>query len=170
MGPISAADYGIVSALKCERVLLKFDPKDLNGSTRNGGAAVACSDGDTDIRVFHGQISHRPHCQLITGGTLRYIPSFRGYKKRFAFELMRDLKALMSIKETKTLFLYLHAPCGMAIKYLYGIREQISLAAEARNFFASDQFFVPEKIHLLFHVKRLDTGGDLKQRTYKIAL
>lgn len=169
MGPISDADQVVVSALKREGVLLKFDPKDLSGSTKNGGVAVICSDGDTDMQLFHRLISHRPHCQQITGGSLRYVPSFRGYRKRFAIDLMGDLQLLMNVKETKTLFLYFHTPCGMAIKYECGIREQIALAAEAREFFARDSFFVPKKIHILFHTKKL-MDGILEQNTYKIVV
>lgn len=167
MEHVSAHDQAILDALKLEGILSKFDPKELNGSTRNGGAAVICSDGDTDMQLFHRLISHRPHCQQVAGGSLRYVPSFRGYKKRFAVELMRDLKDLMRIKDTKTLFLYFHAPCGMAAKFDCGIREQIALAVEAREFFSQDSFFVPAKIHILFHTKKL-MGGILEQNTYKI--
>lgn len=167
MGPISDQDQVVVTALKEERILLKFDPKELNGSTKNGGVALDCADGDTDLSVYHRLISHRPHEIKIFGGSLIFAPSFRGYDKDFAAKLVINLKLGMEVKDTKTLFLYFHAPCGMAIKYQHDIKEQIALAVEARNFFIQDPFFVPEKIHILFHTKKL-RGEVLEQNTYKI--
>lgn len=169
MGIISEADVLIVRALKEEGVLLKFDPKELNGSSKNGGVAVICSDGDIDAPFFHAQLTHRPHCVRVFGGSLLFAPSFRGYEPNFTAQLVANLKEGMIVKDTKTLFLYVHAPCGMATKYQHGIREQVALAAEARRFFAEDSFFVSTKILALFHVKK-EVDGKLEQNTYRIVM
>lgn len=174
MGPISEHDQAVVTALKSEGVFLKFDFKDLNGSTRNGGVGIPCGDGDTDIHKSQALISHRPHCLRVFGGALVFAPSYRGYDADFAAMLVKNLKAGMEAKDTKSLFLYFHAPCGMATKHKHSIREQIALAVEARDFFIRDPFFVPEKIHILFHTKKLvvDATGQkvLEQNTYKIVI
>lgn len=167
MGIISQADVAVVRVLKEEGVLLKFDPKELNGFSKNGGVAVICSDGDIDAPFFHAQLTHRPHCLRVFGGSLLFAPPFRGYEPDFAARLVANLKQGMTVKDTKTLFLYVHAPCGVANKYQHGIREQIALAFEARNLFAQDDFFVPDKIYALFHVKK-GVDGKLEQNTYRI--
>lgn len=169
MRTISEADVLAVRALKEGGVLLKFKPEELNGFSKNGGVAVICSDGDIDAPSFHAQISHRPHCVRIFGGSLLFAPSFRGLKRGFAHDLKANIKAGMQVKETETLFLYIHAPCGVATQYEYGIKEQIALVAEARRFFIRDHFFVPEKIHSLFHVKKM-IDGRLEQNTYRIVI
>lgn len=169
MGTISQEDVLVVRALKQRGVLLKFDPKELNGSSKNGGVAVICSDGDIDAPFFHAQISHRPHCVRIFGGSLLFASSFLGFKRHFACDIKANIRAGMEVKETKTLFLYVHAPCGVATQYEIGIEAQIALAAEAREFFIRDHFFVLEKIHALFHVKKM-VEGRLEQNTYRIVI
>lgn len=167
MEHVSVHDQAILDALKIEGILLKFDPKELNGSTKNGGVAGDCGDGDTDLSVYHRKISHRPHEIKVFGGAMVFAPSYRGYDKAFAAKLVKNMKAGMEAKETKSLFLYFHAPCGMAAKYNHSIREQIAMAIEARCFFIRDPFFVPEKIHTLFHTKRLRDSA-IEQNTYRI--
>ena len=96
---------------------------------------------------------------------------FGGFRGAFAVGLLENLRQGMTVKETKTLFLYFHAPCGMAMAHDHGIEEQVqTLAPEAREFFSSDNFFDRHKIHLLFHVKRINKGGAEEQNTYKIVI
>ena len=76
----------------------------------------------------------------------------------------------MIAKDTQRVYLYVHAPCGVASHYNYGIREQLTLAAEAREFLLKNSFFVREKIFIFFHVKKTNPEGQLEQNTYRIAL
>jgi len=167
-GIISQTENEVVSRLKREDKLQRFKLEEFKGLTRNGGVAVICLDGDIDAFNHHTAITHRPHCLRVFGGPLVFARSFPGFREAFAVGLLENLRLGMTIKDTKTLFLYLHAPCGLAITYNYGIEEQLGLTAEIRNFFVGDQFFLPEKIHCLFHVKRINKGGELEQNTYKI--
>lgn len=169
METISAEDNQLVSRLKSSGTLLRFRPEEFMGLTRNGGVAVICSDGDISAPDYHAKLIHRPHCLRVFGGSLVFAPLFRGFREAFAVGLLENLRQGMTVKDTKTLFLYFHAPCGVAAAYNHGIEEQLELAQGAKRFFASDNFFVPSKIHLLFHVKRINKAGALEQNTYKIA-
>lgn len=167
---ISAEDNALVSQLKKKGLLVKFDPNEFRGATRNGGVAVMCSDGDVDIPVHHMQLTHRPHCLRIFGGPLLLAQSFPRFNENFAIDLSSNLQLGMEAKDTKRVYLYVHAPCGVAHKYNLGILEQLKLAVEARDFLAGDSFFDPDKIFVFFHVKRINKAGVLEQNTYKIAL
>ncbi|OGF23962.1 hypothetical protein A3H66_01470 [Candidatus Falkowbacteria bacterium RIFCSPLOWO2_02_FULL_45_21] len=99
MGPISKEDNQVVSELKRQGILLKFDPKDLNESTKNGGVAVDCSDGDIDLTDYHRRkISHRPHEMKVFGGSLAFARSFRGFREAFAVGLLENLRQGMTLK------------------------------------------------------------------------
>ncbi|MDO8668193.1 MAG: hypothetical protein Q7K35_03810 [bacterium] len=167
-GVISAEENTVVSQLKKDGILQRFDPATIFGIAKNGGVGVMCSDGDPDMFPYHTRLTHRPHCVRLFGGSLLFAPSFKGFNEALAFGLLGNIRQGMTVKHTQTLFLYVHAPCGVAAMYGYGIEDQIKLAIEAMEFFAADNFFRRNKIHLLFHVKRINRAGALEQNTYKI--
>lgn len=169
-GTISKEENQVVSDLKKQGVLQRFDPETILGISKNGGVAVICSDGDIDAFNHHTRMTHRPHCVRLFGGPLLLAPSFRRFNQALAFGLLGNIRQGMTVKHTQTLFLYVHAPCGVATMYDYSIEDQIKLAVEAKEFFAADNFFVHNKIHLLFHVKRINKAGALEQNTYKISV
>ncbi|MDO8593050.1 MAG: hypothetical protein Q7R92_04785 [bacterium] len=168
--PITAEDNKIVSQLKKDGVLLKFVLDEVRGKAKNGGVAFVCSDGDIDASLYHRQISHRPHEIKLFGGPLLLAPSYKGFDEVFAKFILANMKSGMMHKRTRYSHLYFHSPCGMAYDlYGYSIPEIISLAREAKDFMLEDSFFLPEKIDLYFHVKRINKAESMEQNSYLLA-
>lgn len=163
-GVISSKENEYISGLKRYGVLQKFNPEEIRGIDENGGVAVVCSDGDIDAEPFHRRISHRPHAVRIFGGPLLLAPGFGGYDAGLERRLIENIKQGMEVKKTRTLYLYFHAPCGMALAHHHDIRETLEMAKATGESLASDEFF--SKVFTLFHVKRINKGGDLEQNIY----
>jgi len=129
---------------------------------------VICSDGDIDAEPFHRRLSHRPHAIKIFGGTLLLAPSFGGFNGNFAAAIIENIKQGMKVKKTRTLYLYFHAPCGMAIEFNHDIPEVLKLAGSVKHIVTIDDFF--SRVFTLFHVKRVNSSGNLEEDTYLINL
>lgn len=166
-GVISSAENEYISELKQHGVLQKFKPEEeMSGIDKNGGVAVICSDGDIDAEPFHRRISHRPHAVKIFGGPLLFAPGFGGYDAGFKRKLIENIKQGMENKKTSTLYLYFHAPCGMAAVHNHNIREILDMAMAIGEIFARDKFF--SRVFTLFHVKRINKRGALEQNVYLV--
>ena len=167
-GVISSKENEYVSRLKYRGVLQRFNPEDeyINGISKNGGVAVMCSDGDIDAELFHRRISHRPHAVKIFGGPLLFSPNFGGYDAGFAEKIIKNIKQGMEVKQTRTIYFYFHAPCGMAAAHHHDIREILDMAMSVSGIFDRADFF--SKVFALFHVKRINKGGALEQNVYFI--
>lgn len=167
-GFISSKENEYIGGLKQSGVLKKFNPEDedINGINKNGGVAVICSDGDIDAEPFHRRLSHRPHAVKIFGGPLLFASSFGGYGAGFARKLIKNIKQGMEVKNTSVIYLYFHAPCGMAVAYNHDIREILEMAMSVGCIFDRDDFF--SRVFTLFHVKRINKGGILEQNVYLV--
>lgn len=166
-GPISSEQNLVVSGLKNRGILRRFNPEEeMSGVTKNGGVGIMCFDGDIDAELFHRRISHRPHVVKIVGGPLLLAPNFAEYDDIFAKKIIENIKKGMVVKQTRTIFLYFHAPCGVAMKFDYDIPQILDLAKDARDVLAGDKFF--SRIFTLFHVKRVNKGGELEQNVYAL--
>lgn len=166
-GPISPEQNLVISNLKNIGILRRFNPEEeMSGVTKNGGVGIMCSDGDIDAELFHRRISHRPHAVKIFGGPLLLAPNFGGYDSSFAEKIIENIKQGMEVKQTRTVFFYFHAPCGVATKFNYDIPQILELAKDSRDVLAGDKFF--SRIFTLFHVKRVNKGGELEQNVYAL--
>lgn len=163
-GVISMEENEYISGLKRYGVLQKFNPEEIRGIDENGGVAVVCSDGDIDAEPFHRRISHRPHAVRIFGGPLLLAPGFGGYDAGLERRLIENIKQGMEVKKTRTLYLYFHAPCGMALAHHHDIKEILNMAMSVSGIFDRADFF--SRVFTLFHVKRINKGGILEQNVY----
>ena len=168
-GTISNVENELISQLKKDGTLKRFNPdKEMKNIAKNGGVAVICSDGDIDAEPFHRRLSHRPHAIKIFGGPLLFAPTFGGYDVVFARKLIENIKQGMEVKKTRTLYLYFHAPCGMATAYKHEIQDVLEMAQNVNEIFTSDGFF--SRVITLFHAKRINRAGNLEENTYLINL
>jgi len=168
---ITEEENAIVSQLKKDGILRRFSPDEVRGKTRNGGVAFICSDGDIDASFYHRKISHRPHEVKLFGGPLLLAPSFKGFDDIDAAFILGNMKSGMLHKRTRFCHLYFHAPCGVAQdQYGYTIQEVIEMAKEAKAFIIKDSFFLPEKIDVYFHIKRINKAKILEQNSYLLAV
>jgi len=166
-GTVTAEENEMVSRLKKQGVLKRFQPEtELGGVAKNGGVAVICSDGDIDAEPFHRRISARPHAIKLFGGPLILAPRFGGYNHTLAYEIMKNIKQGMAVKKTRTLYLYFHAPCGMAAEHKHDLSEVLEMAKSVYQRFRDDGSFA--RVFLLFHVKRVNRAGNLEENTYII--
>ncbi|MBI2459184.1 MAG: hypothetical protein HYV53_01365 [Parcubacteria group bacterium] len=164
-GIISRKENELISNFKKNGTLKKFNPEEeMQGLAKNGGVAVICADGDIDAELFHRRISHRPHAIRIFGGPLLFSPNFGGYDEGFARKMIENVKQGMEVKKTRTLYLYFHAPCGLATAFNHEIPEILDLARSVNGSFTSDNFFF--RVFTLFHVKRINKGGIMEQNVY----
>lgn len=167
-GFISEAERDIVRKLLKNGVLEKINLEEGKKLTRNGGVAVMCSDGDVDMAHFHGKISGRPHMIRLFGGPLLLAPSFlRSFSRTFASNLFDNIRWGMEAKDTHTVFLYFHAPCGVATMFGHNIPQIIQMAEEAREM-TLDALGIHnlEKLYIFFHVKRMNKAQSPEQNTY----
>ena len=166
-GVISNQENEYISGLKQHGVLQRFNPeKEMRCIDENGGVAVMCSDGDIDAEQFHRWISYRPHTIRVFGGPLLFAPSFGGYDTGFARQLIKNIKQGAEVKNTRTLYLYFHSPCGMATAHHHDIREVLDMAMSVGDIFDRDNFF--SRVFTFFHVKRINKGEILEQNVYLV--
>lgn len=139
----------ILDDLKRRGILVPFRPEEAVGITRNGGVAIICGDGDVDIFLYHCfSLSSRPHAIKLFGGPLAMCSDFRGYDQGLASGLVKNIILGMEAKETSTVFIYFHYPCGMARKFGYDLRGTLQLAQ-------SHGIVIPgaSDIYTLFHYR-----------------
>ena len=105
--------------------------------------------------------------ERLFGGPLLLCPSFRGYDGEFAQDIVKNIAWGMEAKNTKTIFLYFHFPCGVARKFGHSIEEVVKMAAEAKTAIAG---LKPKKVFIFFQVKRINKGGQEEQNTYRLRL
>lgn len=163
-GAITEQEGRLISDLKRSGVLIRFIPE--AKTAENGGVAVVCSDGDIDASIFHRRISKRPHEVKIFGGPLFFSPKFGGYQPDFERAIMANIKQGMEVKGTSTIFLYFHAPCGMAMAYKHNIQEVLEMAGEVSQRFLDSGLF--GQVFPLFHVKRINKAEKVEENTYLI--
>ncbi len=164
---LTGEENELVSTFKKDGVFQRFTVEELRSVTKNGGVAIICSDGDIDAYFYHTKISQRPHAIKVFGGPLILSPDFAGYNKIFTQGLIENLKWGMEAKQTETIFLYSHYPCGVAIKFRHYFEVTVALTARLKEIFLADSFFKPDKIYSLFHVKRMNKSGQIEQNTYR---
>jgi len=163
---LTDAEYGIIRSLKRRKVLQKFNINDLFHATRNGGVAVFCGDGDIDASWFHRHGVERPHAIKLFGGPLLLSTTFRRYEFSFASRVIENIKWGMEAKDTKSLFLYFHYPCGVAEKFGHNLLDILNAIPVVMKEFREDKFFNFQKIFPFLHVRRMNRGNNLEQNTY----
>jgi hypothetical protein len=167
MGFLSDSERDCVRSFKDSGVLRVYSESEFQNITRNGGVATFCGDGDTDVRHHHERtITNRPHAQEHFGGVLIHSRLFRGYDEFYAMGAMRNMGWGMEAKDTASVFLYPHYPCGVATKFDHSIQEVFLMTAEVHIRFLEEYGFSPGKVHSFFHVKRLNKGAREEQNTY----
>lgn len=161
---LSMEEYALKSRMKRLGILKRFKPEEIKGIARNGGVAIWCGDGDVDMRSHHKRaVSHRPHCSANFGGPLLFVPAFAGYDPCYAKSIFENIREGMGAKKTKTVFAYFHYPCAMAIKHKHGLAEVFGMIPAAVGILKKEGF---ERIHILFHAKRLNVHKQEEQNTY----
>lgn len=169
MGELSKVEYEIVQSLKKRDALYEFKIEELKNLTLNGGIAIICGDGDIDVRRYHSRMRPcRPHSIMVFGGPLVFAPSFRGYSEFLVRDLCTNMRWGMEAKDTKSIFLYFHYPCGVASKFDYSIFDVLLKVPEVVSSF--EQNFKGSNIHTFFHAKRRNRRGLIKQNTYRFAV
>lgn len=159
-----------VSRLKKEGGLLRVTAEQLQGMTRHGGSFYVCSDNKIDALSHHIQIVNSNPIMHF-GMPYLLVPEYRGYKKEYADATLGYSAEGMNLKSTQAIFLCFHYPCGHA-KVLHGhsLEEALQMAAKLTIMLKADKRFNPQKIHPLFHVKRINKGGKLEQNTYLMVI
>lgn len=166
MAVLTLEEYALKREMKEKGILKRFDTGEIRGMAKNGGMAILCGDGDIDVRSYHKKaVSERPHCKADFGGPLLLLPSFHGYDSCYAKGIIGNIKAGMEVKKTKTVFCYFHYPCGMAKAYHHGLLDVFKMMPEAAEILRREGF---ERIHILFHVKRLNKKKEEEQNTYLV--
>jgi hypothetical protein len=168
MALLSPEDVKVVKSLKKLKQFQSFTKAELSSLTRNGGSGFFCGDGDIDALGYHAEAIARPHHQACYGGPLILAHSYRDFDPRFAENMIRNMKIGMKIKNTKTVFLYFHYPCGAALSLGYFLDQVLGFAHEAVSLLKKDKFFDPEKIYVFFHFKWEGKKRRLVQKTYRL--
>lgn len=155
----------MVTNLKSNGVLKSYTKDDWRGVATNGGVAIVCSDGDIDAYQHHAKVvSPRPHCLKVFGGPLLLAPSFPEFEQHINDFLMKQIGLGMSIKETGTIFVMFHHPCGMAMKHGYNLKDILECAWGAHRNLINSRLR-PKKVFTFLHVKKAG-----RQSTYLLDL
>ncbi len=157
-----------IKDLKKEKIFHSFSKEEFKGITVNGGVGIFCSDGDIDVYNYHQKVvTKRSHSIQIFGGILNLAPSFEGYKAGFARGIISNIKLGMKAKNTKTIFLYSHYPCGVASSFNLKIWDVVRTTEEVRERLVEVFSFDETKIHCFFYVKKRENKGKKEeQNTY----
>lgn len=179
MGYLSEGERGFVRKMKKLHILRNFSVDDMRQLTKNGGVMLTCSDGDVDISKYHSYaVSGRPHEIKVFGGTLNVCQEYGGYDTEEENVIVKNIIKGFLAKQTKTLFLDHHFPCGMAGKYNHGIAEVLCFAYLSNLRFRTDLIkkineILPIELNLreervfdFFHVKWINKKGEEEQSMY----
>lgn len=166
MGNLNPREIIFVADLKKAGIIRSINPEEIAGITKNGGVGIFCGDGDIDARQFHRKmITNRPHKISIFGGVLALAKNYPGYEEHFATALINNILAGMGAKDTRTIFLCPHFPCGMASAHGLSIENVIDLSKEVHLDIVQRGMFNGERVHSFFHIKRSGEKEDI-QETY----
>ena len=83
-----------------------------------------------------------------------------------ASRIIENIRWGMEAKDTKSLFLYFHYPCGVAEKFGHSLVDVLGAIPFVMKEFREDKFFDYQKIFPFFHIPRLNKTGNLEQNTY----
>jgi hypothetical protein len=179
MGYLTGQERDFVRKLKEQGILRLFSPELTKGVTKNGGVLISCSDGDVNIHEYYREaISDRPHAIKTFGGTLNACSQFGGYDPEEERVILRNIVKGFVAKQTRTLILGHHYPCGMATEYGHGLEEVIRLNYLTHLRFSTvlkellNKLLPPElaleedRIFDFFHVKRINKGEEVEENMY----
>ena len=136
---MSEEDNAYTQQLKAFQVLQAFSIEELLGFTNNGGVWNHCPDGDIELLDYLRKFNERIHGAGPPGGPLNFCPGlFGGFEQFHEDSALYSIANLFEAKETKTLCLATHFPCGMAKKHKHTIQEVVHMAYIAHIRFCTD--------------------------------
>jgi len=172
-----------VRRLKDLHILRVFSAADMRKLTKNGGVSVTCGDGDIDVSRWHSYaISDRPHEVKSFAGTLNACKEYRGYDPEEESVMVKNIAKGFYAKDTWTLFLEHHFPCGMAGFYNHTIEEVLyyaylvsmrfrgdlgtKISKRLLEIFSIEGVLREDRIFDFFHVKWINKAKREEQSMY----
>lgn len=163
---LDSFDANLVKQLKIEGVLKRFKKEDILDLTKGGGISIVCAEGGQDSGAYHRECVRRSSSIRLFGGAMLISPRFKGYTRMEAKIVLDNISLGLLHDKTESIFPIFHWPCTIGIAFGHNMKESLTMVSEVMGILNNNPFFSTEKIYPLFHVKRINSRGNVEQNTY----